>query len=109
MTGGWIDNFDEYFPEFAGKRYAFYCTIQDLINLALLREKPDDSYRLEKLLPRQPWVKSASEEREERAAYKEDLKLRNIIDISDIEMTELGKGFREFITNPIESNSANNP
>lgn len=107
MEGGWITNFDEAFPDFKGKRTAFYWTILDLINLALLREKPDDSYRIARILPPAPGAKSSIEKREDRAAYREDLKKRNLIDIFEIEVTELGKAFLGFIfSRPLESNTS---
>lgn len=100
IEGGWIVNFDEAFTDFKGNRLAFYWTIQDLINLGLLREKPDDSYRIESLLPPAPGAEPSNVKRERRAAYKEDMKRRNLVDIGDVEVTELGKAFLHFISNP---------
>jgi hypothetical protein len=100
MEDGWITNFDEAFPDFKGKRYVFYAVIQDLLNLALLREKPDDSYRLDRLLPPMPGAEPSSVKRERMAAYREDLKRRNLIDIMDIEVTQLGEAFLHFISDP---------
>lgn len=107
MEGGWITNFDEVFPDFKGRRSAFYWTVQDLINLGLIREKPDDSYRIDSVLPPAFGAKSSIEKREESAAYREDLKRRNLIDIFEIEVTGLGKAFLEFISSrPLESNTS---
>lgn len=99
IEDGWITNFDEAFPDFKGRRFVFYAVIQDLINLALLREKPDDSYRIDRLLPSMPGAEPSSVKRERRAAYKEDLKRRNLIDIPGTEITELGKAFLHYISN----------
>jgi hypothetical protein len=100
IEDGWITNFDEAFPDFKGNRFVFYAIIQDLINLTLLREKPDDSYRIDRLLPSAPGAEPSSVKRERRAAYKEDLKRRNLIDIFNTEITELGKAFLQFISDP---------
>lgn len=107
MEGGWITNFDEAFPDFKGRRDAFYWTIQDLINLGLLREKPDDSYRIDRMLPPAFGAKSSTEKREESAAYREHLKERNLIDIFEIKVTGPGKAFLEFISaRPFENNTS---
>jgi hypothetical protein len=100
IENGWITNFDEAIPDFKGRRFHFYAVIQDLINLGLLREKPDDSYRTESMLGPGFGDESPSEKRERRGAYKEDLKSRNLINIWEIEVTVLGKAFLDYISNP---------
>src|SRR5262249_26486479 len=105
IKDGWIENFNESFPDFAGKRFAFYWTIRDLINLEFVREKPDNSYNFERLLGRAPDAESASARWQQKAVRKEDLRSRNLIALMDLEITDFGKAFLEFITDPIQSSS----
>ncbi len=104
MKDGWIENFDEAFPDFKGNRYALYWTVEDLSNVGLLREKVDSYYTTHQLLPSQPFGESAEEQLERKLIYQEKLRARNLIDITDIEITMLGQSFLQFISNPVELN-----
>lgn len=102
VEDGCVVNFDEAFPEFKGKRFVFYTIIQDLLNLGLLREKPDDSYRLDGLLGQAFGAEPSDVRREWAAARREDMKRRNLIDFGNLEVTGLGRAFLDYISDPQE-------
>lgn len=112
IVDGWIENFDESFPDFKGKRYAFYWTVQDLINLALVKERPDDIHNTSQPLKfrydndKETYVSITREEEIQRKMMEKvlresNLKSRNLIDIWGVELTTLGKAFIDFIASPV--------
>jgi hypothetical protein len=102
VEDGWVVNFDEAFPEFKGKRFVFYAVIQDLLNLGLLREKPDESYRLDSLLGSAYGAEPSDVKRERAAARREDMKRRNLIEFWNLEVTGLGKAFLNYLSDPLK-------
>jgi hypothetical protein len=84
------------------RRRSFYAVIQDLLNLGLLREKPDDSYGLDSLLGSAYGAEASDGKRERAAARREDMKRRNLIEIMNIEVTQLAEAFLDYTSDPQE-------